>query len=334
MTTAIEVRPRPAIEPIRTTGPGFNLPCLRGSLAFKSPAWTASPSSPRSLPLPSYQESRDERMRENDKAAVEKLDPRSRRNSAQLDSDLHNVSLRPIVELALPTPNSLPSQRSPLSAPLFASPVYRRSTVVEEARDMLLLYDHETEKDKPPPKLYGRRDSAPPGALAARNMQLLRQREHLRRRGFVGSYRPREADLLVMPVELRRLSTLPATRNDLETLAPSAVSRCLTTRVVVHSRGRKPVVLTRTFDLDELRATLTRPSSVDGSDPGRASVATLQPPPSATCISSPGLPIERRHSYGALPGLGAKRARSSERRGSRQGLSPVPVRKLPYMIRK
>ncbi|KAI8684796.1 hypothetical protein NCS57_00146700 [Fusarium keratoplasticum] len=319
-TTATEARARPAIEPIRTTGPELNTWSFRARMAFKSPAWSASPLSPRSLPLPGCQELRDEQMRQHDKMAVDRLEPRSR-DSSKLEPSLRNVSLRPIAELALPSPNTLPARRSPLSAPLFAPPVYRRPTIVEETRNML-LQGQDGEQGGHLSQAYDRRQSAPPGVLHARAMQIARQREHLRRRGFVGSYRPREAELLVMPVELRRLSAITGA----EPPSPCPVDGQLTTRVVVHSRGRKPLVLTRTFDLDELRATLPRVSPVDRADQGRrASVATLQTPSTANRLSSPGLVTERRHSHGALPARSPQRSPAAERRSSRQGLSSVAI---------
>ncbi|KAF4978954.1 hypothetical protein FZEAL_4751 [Fusarium zealandicum] len=319
-STTTEARPRPAIEPIRTTGPDFTFRSLRARMAFKSPAWSASPLSPRSLPLPGLQESRDEHMRQHDKRTVDRLESRSREDP-KLESSLHNVSLRPIAELALPTPSTLPAQRSPLSAPPFVPSIYRRPTIVEETRSMLL---HEA--DQHAARAYDRRQSAPAGVLQARAVQLARQREHLRRRGFVGSYRPRDTELLVMPVELRRLSTMPP-RSDTGPPSPYPVDGRLTSRVVVHSRGRKPLILTRTFDLDELRATLPRRDAMEHVDQTRsASVATLQPPSTTTTRPrSPGFTNERRHSYGALPGLDTTRSSAVERRGSRQGLSPVPI---------
>ncbi|RSL53670.1 hypothetical protein CEP54_010287 [Fusarium duplospermum] len=312
-TTATEARVRPAIEPIRTTSPELNTRSFRTRMALKSPAWSASPLSPRSLPLPGCQELRDEQMRQHDKMAVDRLEPRSR-DSSKLEPSLRNVSLRPIAELALPSPSTLPARRSPLSAPLFAPPVYRRPTIVEETRNML-LQGQEGEQDGHLSRPYDRRQSAPSGVLHARALQIVRQREHLRRRGFVGSYRPREAELLVMPVEMRRLSTITGG----EPPSPCPVDGRLTTRVVVHSRGRKPLVLTRTFDLDELRATLPRVSPIDQANRSRrASVATLQPPLTATRPSSPGLITERRHSHGALP---AQRSPGADRRTSRSSVA-------------
>ncbi|KAM5358181.1 hypothetical protein ACJZ2D_015523 [Fusarium nematophilum] len=324
-TTATEARSRPAIEPIRTSGPDLSDRPLQARFPFKSPAWSASPLSPRSLPLPQYQESRDKRMREHDMAAVDRLGSRRVGSPKPAEPSLRNVSLRPIAELALPTPSTLPSRRSPLSAPLFAPSVYRRPTIAEETRNMLLSEpDSEHGVDEVHP--YARRQSAPGGVFHARAMQLARQRGHLlRRRGFVGSSQPCEAELWVAPRELRRLSTIASHSNG-EPPSPCPKDGRLTTRVIVHSRGQKPRVITRTFDLDELRATLPKASPVDRWGPSRrASAATLQPPTASTRPSSPAFVSERRHSYSTLPGPDSHRLSVLERRGSRQELPPVAM---------
>ncbi|UZP33035.1 hypothetical protein NXS19_000851 [Fusarium pseudograminearum] len=276
MTTATaEARSRPAIEPIRTTGPDLNVRSLRSRIVQKSPSWTPSPLSPRSLPIPRVRLARDDDTAQDDGMNVDqvespKLDP------LKQDANLRNVSLRPIAELALPSPSTLPSRRSPLSAPLFAPHVFQRPTLAEETRSMLL---HAPGSDSRRNSVFldrERRQSAPGGPLHTRAIQIARQRDDLHRRRLAGSYRPREPEILVQPTELRRLSMLPS--SDTGPPSPYPVDGRLTTRVVVHSPGKKSLVLTRTFDLDELRATLPPISPVEQTD-RRASVACLQPPP-------------------------------------------------------
>jgi hypothetical protein len=130
--------------------------------------------------------------------------------------------------------------------------------------------------------------------------------------------------MLVQTTELRRLSLLPS--SDTAPPSPYPVDGRLTTRVVVHSPGKKALVLTRTFDLDELRATLPPISPVEQTD-RRASVASLQPPPTISRSSLPGYPQDRRSSYGALPRTSHSRFPPIERRGSRQNMPPVAIRK-------
>ncbi|KAK7397595.1 hypothetical protein QQX98_013040, partial [Neonectria punicea] len=323
-----EARPRPAIQPIRTTGPGHSYQAVRARMAFKSPAWMATPLSPLSRPSPMYPDSEEERMKEHDKAAVERLEPRSRRPSIS-EPGLQTVKLRPISQLALPTPLTLDARTPPLSAPLLPPPHFRKLTIAEESRNTLLR-DLEADRTGPPPQAYERRGSAPPGAILARNMQLQRQRAHLRRQGFVGSYGGREPDLLVMPVELRRLSTIATPSTDGGMPSPYPMNGRLTTRVVIHSRNRKPVVLTRTFDLDELRATIPSPRQTPGAQSSRrSSMATLRLPTPTNRPASPALLAAsregRRHSSAGVHGLDPQGSPALERRGSVQGLTPVPM---------
>ncbi|KAF4451066.1 hypothetical protein F53441_5888 [Fusarium austroafricanum] len=320
MTATAEARPRPAIDPIRTSGPGLTVRSLRSRIIQKSPSWNPSPLSPHSIPPPLLREPRDVDMEQDVEVSVDQQEPR-KRDIPKLEPSLRNVSLRPIAELSLSSPSTtLPSRRPPLSAPLFAPPVFQKQTLADETRSMLLQEsDVERGRNSSTPE-YERRQSAPGGHHHARAMQLARQRELHRRRWIAGTYRPREPELLVLPVELRRLSHA-------EPPSPYPVDGRLTTRVVVHSPGQKAFALTRTFDLDELRATIPEISSVKRTDEDRrASVTTLHPPPISSRPSSPGFPHERRHSHGALPRIDVKRSRSLERRGSRQGLHPVAIR--------
>ncbi|KAL6413551.1 uncharacterized protein AUP68_03066 [Ilyonectria robusta] len=338
-TASRESRPRPAIQPIRTTGPGHSYQTARARMAFKSPAWMATPLSPLSRPLPMYPDSDDERMREHDKAAVERLELRSRKSSSAEGSP-RTVALKPVSDLALPTPLSLDARRSPLSGPVtgplsgplsgpFIPPSsHRRSTIAEESRSFLLR-ESEADRTRPPPRAFERRGSAPPGAILARNMQLQRQLGQPGRRGSIGSHSLREPDLFVLPVELRRLSTIATPNSDGAIPSPYPVEGRLTTRVVIHSRNQKPLVLTRTFDLDELRATIPNPRPVPSAQSSRrSSVATLRPPTNTPQPTSPPLSAarkERRHSTAGLYGLEPHRSPGLERRAARQVLTPIPI---------
>ncbi|KIL84516.1 hypothetical protein FAVG1_12307 [Fusarium avenaceum] len=325
MATA-EARPRPSIEPIRTSGPGLTVRSLRSRIIQKSPSWTPSPLSPRSLPLPRLQEVRDEDIEQHGAMDIDSQEPQ-KLDTSKLEPSLRNVSLRPITEMPLPSPSSstLPPRPSHLSAPLCAPPVFRRPTLAEESRNMLLRESDAEQRRDSAPLEHERRQSAPGGAAHARALQLARHRDHLRRRWMTGSYRSREPEILVLPVELRRFSLMSS--SDAEPPSPYPVDGRLTTRVAVHSPGKKTLVLTRTFDLDELRATLPAISSAERiEEVRRASVVTLYPPPHNSRPSSPGLSHERRHSYGTLPRTTSSRSPSSERRGSRQGLRPAAIR--------
>ncbi|KAH7180664.1 hypothetical protein DER46DRAFT_492187 [Fusarium sp. MPI-SDFR-AT-0072] len=324
-TVASEARPRPSIEPIRTSGPGLNVRSLRSRIIQKSPPWTPSPLSPHSRTLPQLREPEDNDMKQDDDTKVDQLEPR-KRDLPKLESGLRNVSLRPIAPLSLPSPgpSTLPSRSPPHSAPLLAPPIFQRPTLVDETRSMLLQESGAERGSESPHVDYERRQSAPGGPLHARAMHLARQREHHRRRWIAASYRPSEPEIFVLPVQLRRLSQLSS--SDAEASSPYPSERRLTTRVAVHSPGRKSIILTRTFDLDELRATLPVVSPLERyKENRRASVVALQPPSVSSRASSPGISRERRHSHGALARVDAKHSPAFERRGSRQGCSPVAI---------
>ncbi|KAF5652371.1 hypothetical protein F25303_3370 [Fusarium sp. NRRL 25303] len=325
-TVTSEARPHPPIEPIQTSGPGLNVRSLRSRIIQKSPSWTPSPLSPHSRPLPQLREPKDDDMKQDVDTKVDQSELR-KRDIPKLESGLRNVSLRPIAPLSLqrPGPSTLPSRPSPLSAPLLAPPVFQRPTLADEARSMLLQESDAEQGGEYPHVDYERRQSAPGGPLHARAIHLARQREHHRRRWIAASHRSREPEVFVLPVELRRLSQLSS--SDAEASSPYPSERRLTTRVAVHSRGRKSIILSRTFDLDELQATLPVVSPLEQhKENRRALVVTLQPPSVSSRASSPGVSHERRHSHGVLPRVDAKFSPAFERRGSRQGCGPVSIR--------
>ena len=264
-------------------------------------------------------------MREHDKTIVNRLEP----HTPGVDP-LRRVSLRPIAELSLPTPRTATfDRRPPLSAPLLPPPQFRRPTIAEETRHML-LFEHGAEK-RASPEISERRQSAPPGELLARHLALQRQREHMRRRGPMAMLAVREADLFVIPVEHRRLSTvgLPSMEGSLPTPCPQ--DGHVTIRVVVHSPGRRASVLTRNFDLDELRATIPEPSPLPHAHASRrASLAVFQAPLGDRRSASPAFASERRHSSGAIRQANPARLSAAERRNCRRESAAVPIRELPY----
>lgn len=323
-TVSAQGRHRP--DPIRLNLPDLNTRSLLTRMAFKSPAWAPSPLSPMSRPSPLHPEHGDQRMKDHDKATVDRLEPRSRRSSPNPESALRRVSLRPIAELGLPTPRTATlDRRPPLSAPLLPPPPYRRPTIAEETRNML-LFEPGAEKGIPQ-HVFERRLSAPSGEALARNMQIQRQREQMRRRALMGSHGPHEADLMVIPVEHRRPSTLAPPDQEGRN-SPLIQGNKLNLRVVVHSHGRKPVVLTRNFNLDELRATIPDASSSPRVQASRrASLAVLQTPMAVARPPSPAFISGRRHSSGAIHSVDSARPTPTERRGSRQESHAVPIRK-------
>ncbi|KAI5467407.1 hypothetical protein BGZ63DRAFT_398985 [Mariannaea sp. PMI_226] len=250
-----DCRLRPPIQPISTTGPEHRFQALCTEVAFKSPSRLATPHSPMTRPLPMYPDFDDDWIKNHDKAAVDRLEPRSRRNSPNPETTPRDLTLKPISERGLASPFALFAQRPPLTAPLLPPPTFHVPTIAEETRYML-LHDAEQSGLAPPPHVRGRRGSAPSRLLRARNLQLQRQREYLSHRGLDSPYMGRAADLLVIPVELRGQAASPVHGDDGDMRSRFPEEGRLTTRVVIHSRSRKPLALTRTFDLRELRATI------------------------------------------------------------------------------
>ncbi|QGI76546.1 hypothetical protein CEK25_001452 [Fusarium fujikuroi] len=308
-TVASEARPRPLIEPIQTSGPGLNVRSLRSRILQKSPSWTPSPLSPHSRPLPQLREPKDDDMEQDVDTKVDQSEPR-KRDIPKLESGLREGEGRRGEERERKRKGK------------------RKGEERKGKREEKIMDNKESDAERgseSPHVDYERRQSAPGGPLHARAMHLARQREHHRRRWIAASHRSREPEVFVLPVELRRLSQLSS--SDAEASSPYPSERRLTTRVAVHSRGRKSIILARTFDLDELQATLPVVSPLERhKENRRASVVTLQPPSVSSRASSPGVSHERRHSHGVLPRVDAKPSPAFERRGSRQGCGPVSIR--------
>ncbi|KYK57441.1 hypothetical protein DCS_04450 [Drechmeria coniospora] len=108
-----------------------------------------------------------------------------------------------------------------------------------------------------------RRQSLPAVTADDRNLGFQRYRELLWRRGFLELGNMGQADVLVVPLELRRSSLISSGRSGLEREGSSPVEagERLFVRAVIHSKDRAPVGLSREFDLQTLRATIPAPLS-------------------------------------------------------------------------
>lgn len=281
-----------------------------------------------SRPLPLYPESgKEERMKEHDKAIVGRLEPRT---PGLEPTPLRRVSLRPIAELSLPTPRSAMDMRPPLSAPLLPPPQFRRPTIAEETRRMLLC-EPGAERGVPPGMLAERRQSAPSAEILARGLAPQRHLENMRRRGLGAMYAPRDPDVLVIPVEHRRGSTAAPSSTEGGLPTPVPQDGRLAIRVVVHSRGRKSVVMTRNFDLDELRATIPDTTSQARTQASRrSSLAVPYTPVEDRRPNTPAFPGGRRHSSGTIHQIESARPSAVERKLPRQLSNTIPMRELPY----
>ena len=287
METQTRVRP-PHLQPIwteprRSGGGGYPPSPYTARDAAYSPG-TRSPNMPSLLypRSPGY----DHSMRRHERAMVDRLDQRNW--PAPLESPTSRGlprGLSPITELRSngnlrpyqPQPHSHSYNRSPRSPdrPLPAEYDYpRRPTLADESRSILL-----SRAPEPRPaaqatsSLAERRRSLPPSFPAARRAARQRRQE-LHAWGHVYLGNGSEADCFVSPVGLRRLSDASsgeenaAADREREREREYRRQSRLTIRARVRPRAleRKPFILQRTFDMDELRATVpeaepTSPSS-------------------------------------------------------------------------
>lgn len=249
ITMLRETRGRPAIKPIRTDHSHFDLagPSHRAVASLNSPAYSASPISPRTRLPPLQPNVHDNGMRLHDKTVVDRFDS----NRAAFKTQWA-TSQRPVGEISLPTPLTAVPRHHSLSASIFEPTGGRRKTIAQGIHGLTIDPD-----DKPLPspgiRSLGRRQSAPSGAAAFRHLRFQRFREDLWRQGPLTFGNPGRADNFVTPTELRRPF--------LATSTPGILSQSnkLTIRAVVLSKDRPPVSLTRNFDLDVLRATIPEP---------------------------------------------------------------------------
>ncbi|KAK0734810.1 hypothetical protein B0T26DRAFT_82054 [Lasiosphaeria miniovina] len=257
-----QTRWRPNIRPLNTErGP----PSPPGLYSSRSSIYSASMRSPNML-SPMYPSSPgyDQAMRRHERAMLESLDQRGRSGQAgqpsqlesqNLQSVAQNRSLFPIAEqnlrrASLASPPPRPSASSPRSpGRLMHRP---RQTLAAETRSILLsgIPDPQT--------LAERRQSLPPSfPVGRRGSRHVRQ--ELQAWGHVYFGNGSEASCFVAAVALRRPSE--ASSGD-DGPTRSREHRRVTIRARVRPRAldRKPFLLQRTFDMDELRATVPEPS--------------------------------------------------------------------------
>lgn len=298
-----QTRLRPELRPVWTGREQHDDHPSPSTFSACSPTF---PSSRRdSLLSPMYPASPgyDQSMRMHERALVDKLDQRGRRESRQSPSTARSLS--PISEQALgdrrvsvaslPLPNApAPSPRSPG----FPMPLHRRPTIVAETRSILLSGLHDglprpQPADADTPAEHGQPvQPAVPGGR--RNSQ--QQRQELQAWGHVYFSKASEASCFVSPLALRRSSEGSSVDEDAAAKGRSSSgSNSVTIRARVRpcALNRKPFVLKRTFDMDELRATVPELSPVP---PGGRR-------PSMELPRRNPLPSGRRHSITPSPGL-------------------------------
>jgi len=227
----------------------------------------------------------DHSMRRHERAMVDSLDARGRHGS----QDARNAyrSLSPIAEanwnrhrssFALspasphapaPTPISsnprtvthgLPISPNPVTHGL---PIYRprNQTLAAETRSILLAGAPPAAQTNAPGTASERRQSLPPSLTSfRRNSQ--QERQELQAWGHVFFGNGSEANCFVSAVSLRRSSESSSGE---ETPGSPSKGAKAGNRVTIRARvrpcalGRKPFLITRAFDMDELRATIPQP---------------------------------------------------------------------------
>ena len=255
------------------------MPRIRLGAAPSPAGLSPSPMSPRALPSPMYPRSYDGSMRTQERALVDSLNQRSRHPSLAspatlvpieeqlpLAARLEKVTILPPIQWN----HGLPSPTSPhLPSPKLEDTVperYRPASVAAATGG------------PPPPRqlprpglAVDRRASAPAvPQLAARNSSGIESREWLRAWGHRVYGNAESAHAFVVARSLRRPrgATIGA-EGAADRQQPRLPSR-QTVRAIVHPRApeRKPFLIQRNFDMDQLRATIPdRPSP--SSDPSR-----------------------------------------------------------------
>ncbi|AEO69991.1 9302b175-5bc5-44b2-9144-4febcefeff90 [Thermothielavioides terrestris] len=312
-----QTRSRPELRPV-WTGRELHPTHPRPSpLSATSPLYSAS----LHLPSPMYpaSPSYDQAMRAHERALVDRLDRLDQRGKRESQpSPTTARSLSSVSERTLsarrPSAASLPIPRAPEPSPRSPGfPQYpRRQTLVAEARSILLSGLPDGLPDGLPrtptdtaSTLADRRQSLPPSfhSQRRRSQQLLQELRDWGRVYFCNAD-ARVADCFVAAVALRRPSD--SSSPDDEALA---VKDELTTkrrhRVTIRARVRpcalhqKPFLIRRTFDMDELRATIPEPLRLSSAPrrpsaelPSRGTLPTNQRGTSAATSAEQDLDLE------------------------------------------
>ncbi|KAK4129654.1 hypothetical protein N657DRAFT_561199 [Parathielavia appendiculata] len=290
-------RSRPELRPVctsreqhsaypRTTPQSATGPLFSASLSLPSPMYPASPG---------Y----DYAMRAHERALVDRLDQRGRRESPHQQSPTTARSLSPKAEQTMGARRdsvaSLPLPRAPALSPRsqgfaqYPGP----QTIAAQTREILLrgLPDGLPRSPLDPSSATDdRRQLLPPWLPGARRGSQ-QVREELQSWGHVYYGNSSIADCFVSAVALRRHSD--SSSADEDATPKESPPRRGRNRVIIRARvrpcalDRKPFLLRRTFDMDELRATIPELSSVASSGSRR---------PSAEHLTRSPLPASRRRS--------------------------------------
>lgn len=263
---------------------------------------------------------------------VDSLDARGRQGSLGVDRPLSRP-LSPVAEqfmaakvvnMTMDSPVHSKTSVFPVTAPSTPlqrpSSAQRRQTIVEETRSMLLSGMSPSQANNLG-NVADRKLSAPAGVVQAQRRQslMLLQTDMLQTWGHVYFGDPTKADVLVAPSALRRLSGTDGVEGH-----NHSDRHVIRARVRPQGKERKPFIITRSFDLGELRATLPSPTTPVAS-PRRQSRAPSSPdtasPPQ---ISHSPIAFSRRASSVASSSPLSSRRGSHQQKVSKE----VPIRKL------
>ncbi|KAK2006928.1 hypothetical protein LZ32DRAFT_542891 [Colletotrichum eremochloae] len=323
MATPVDNHPRPSLHPLWSSQ--YNLggfPRSPGRPSAPSSYYSPSDRSPKSLPMPVFP-SDDGFMRQHERAMVDRLGHRIRQAPhVDLSPPKSTNRPRPLSHLAehsgsntrrysaaapiSPRRPGPPPSAAPISPPATSN---RRQTLASETRSMLLAGLGEEVQ---------RRQSVAGTSYFARSKDAEKRLhlEQLRAWGHVYLGDAKTSDVFVQAVALRRQSDA-STDSDLSTdgSSPSRMPPTPTTpshqtsiraRVRPRALERKPFLIQRTFDIEQLRSTVPDPLP-----------------------SSPPLDHRRRPSLQSLktaplPNVSSPRPSAARRRSSSAALNPLP----------
>lgn len=306
----------------------------------RSPLSTLSPLTAKPLPSPmqpSTPGKYDVHMRDRERAMVESLDGGARRGSSGVGDMLERRSLSPIAEkamaarvqhMSMDTPVYLKAPQLPVLAPHHHphQQQQQQRLMVEETRSMLLSGISASQAN-----VLGaatnRRLSAPADALQKTRRQsvALISPESLQAHGYVYLGDPTKADIFVAPCALRR----PSGTVDGSVSKGNEVT--IRARIRPKGKDRKPFLLARSFDLDQLRTTIpSTPITPTASPSRRQSGAPLTAEDWPSGARTPTTPLTpqgpprygRRRSSLAAPGTRHQLRSSSKEMPVREFLSP------------
>ncbi|WQF87126.1 hypothetical protein CDEST_12140 [Colletotrichum destructivum] len=324
MATPVDNHPRPSLHPLWSSQ--YNLggfPRSAGRPSAPNSYYSPSDRSPKSLPTPVFP-SNDGSMRQHERAMVDRLGHRIRQSQpADLTPPKSAARPRPLSPLAghpardarrysatapiSPRRPGPPPPATPGSPPTVAS--HRRQTLAAETRSMLLAGLGE--------EVQRRQSVAGAGYFArSKDAEKRLHLEQLRAWGRVYLGDAKTSDVFVQAVALRRQSDASTgSENSTGDSSPPRMPPTPTTpshqtairaRVRPKALERKPFLIQRTFDIEQLRSTVPDPlpSSPPADQRRRPSLQTLKTSP--------------------LPNVSSPRPSAARRRSSSAALNPLP----------